>query len=761
MKPTRNCQNRPVSTTDLQTMPLSARLCINLCEGSCRPHRARRLTPPPREYLFSPNGAAPYQPRAERSAALGWITKWNPALKGRPIGGAARDNGSPLQGFGTLPTPTQGDALGWYRTAPLGLNNYPRKGGPGERRAVLRRLPLSPLVPRGERETDAPLAAAVPVQIVASPDWPRSLTRLATETFKPALLLAAVLWMALTLMFPGLLAADAAEANKEAWAWKPSLVPKALVIEGLWTDYFRVTPALHDAGIRYHQSYVSRSPYFGGYTRFYHLPTAEELKGFSIIVIANLDAPSLNAERLKVYREFVAQGGGLVVLGGYWAFSRGAYAGTPLEEMLPVAFAPEHRIPETPEGLPLHPSAQATWKPAFELKSKPVAFYVQTLTPKPESTVQWLAGDKPALISGSFGKGRVVACALTANGETPAGVLPFWDWPEWPKVLGQALDWAAGARPTVSQAKAATKPSLSDEEMSALTLGGTVTPDMARRISERPNAETAEALFQHVMRPEGGGKVDLAMVAPTLLPFVRVEWGVKLRESLKQFNPDLKSRQAALMLLGASRDPAAYPQLVQALPNEETKEAAMNGLGRLGRPEAIPLIQKLLQRAEAACKVAASEDIPGPGVFAADQGSTIVEAAIALFRLGEPEAVPRMLEVYARVHLLHRIFENAVKRRVADTDLQGIGILKRLHQGLQKLSVMQAKLRAEAGPVPETQRAAFLKAAAEAKEPVAVEWLCFAMEQSTGVLPATTWEPLTKASDGIIARMSKRLAGER
>ncbi len=658
-----------------------------------------------------------------------------------------------------------GDALGWYRTAPLGLNKCPWKEGSEERMAVLRRLPLSPahspLEPRGEREKDAPLAAAVPVQIVASPDSPRYLMRLATETFKPALLLAAVLWMALTLMFPGLLAADAAETNKEAWAWKPSLVPKALVIEGLWTDYFRVTPALHNAGIRYHQSYVSRSPYFGGYTRFYHLPPVEELNQFSVIVIANLDAPSLNAERLKAYREFVAQGGGLVVLGGYWAFSRGAYAGTPLEEMLPVTFAPEHRIPETPEGLPLHPGAQATWKPAFELNSKPVAFYVQTLTPKPDSTVQWLTGDKPALISGGFGKGRVVACALTANGETPAGVLPFWDWPEWPKLLGQALDWAGGARPAVTQSNAPTKPDLSEEEMSALTLGGTVTPDMARRISERPNAETAEALFQHVMRPEGGGKVDLAMVAPTLLPFVRVEWGAKLRESVKQFSPDLKSRQAALILLGASRDPGAYALLVQALQSEETKEAAMNGLGRLGKAEGVPLILKLLNRAEAACKVAASEDIPGPGVFAADHGSTIVEAAIALYRLGEPEAVPRMLEVYAQVHLLTRIFENAVKRRVAETDLQGIGILKRLHQGLQKLNLMRAKLRAEAGPVPETQRAAFLKTAAEAKEPVAVEWLCLAMEQSGGLLPPATWEPLTKANDGIIARMSRVLTSNR
>ena len=74
--------------------------------------------------MVSPNGAMTCQPRAKRSAALGWIAKINPALKGRTTGGAARGNGSPLQGLSASPTPTQGDALGWYMTAPLGLNTY-------------------------------------------------------------------------------------------------------------------------------------------------------------------------------------------------------------------------------------------------------------------------------------------------------------------------------------------------------------------------------------------------------------------------------------------------------------------------------------------------------------------------------------------------------------------------------------------------------------------------------------------------------------
>lgn len=570
----------------------------------------------------------------------------------------------------------------------------------------------------------------------------------------------AQLGLTLSLFIASLVSSFAAEGKPSEWRWLPTLVPKALVIEGLWTDHFRVTPALHDAGLRYHESYVSRSPYFGGYTRFYHLPEIAELNRFSVIVIANLDAPSLNEERLKAYREFVANGGGLVVLGGYWAYSRGAYAGSPLEEMLPVTFAPEHRIPASFEGLPLRPGAQPTWKLPADFAAKPVAYYVQTLVPKTGATVQLLAGDKPALVSGTFGKGRVVACALTANGDAPAGSVPFWDWPAWPKLLGQALDWAAGARPAAPATVASTQPVLTEDELNSLTLGTGVTPDMARRIGERPTAATAEALFQHVLRAESGGKVDLASVLPTLLPFAKAEWGAKLKESLEKFSPDLKGRQAALILLGATRDPAALGILSDALAKDETRESAMLGLGRLNRPEAIPLIRNVLTRAEAACSAPDTEDAPAPDAFALHHGSTIVHAAIALYQLGEPEGVPRMMAVYARVHLLHRIYENAVKRRVYETDLQGIAILKRLHEGRQKLAGMLEKLRAEAGPLPPAQSTAFCQAAAVASDPAAVEWLCLVMEQSVS-LPAPTWQPLATARDGTIARLAGVLGGQK
>ena len=109
-----------------------------------------------------------------------------------------------------------------------------------------------------------------------------------------------LLFAKLTIVGLLLPAVRGAEAMNQAWSWKPSLVPKALLVEGLWTDYFRLTPAMHEAGIIYHEAYVSRSPYFGGYTRLFHLPSDEELKAYSVIIISNLDAPSIGAGNLAI-----------------------------------------------------------------------------------------------------------------------------------------------------------------------------------------------------------------------------------------------------------------------------------------------------------------------------------------------------------------------------------------------------------------------------------------------------------------------------
>lgn len=541
------------------------------------------------------------------------------------------------------------------------------------------------------------------------------------------------------------------------WNWQPSLVPKVLFVEGLWGDFFQIEPAMHAAGLPYRQAYVSRSPYFGVYTRLFNMPSAEELKQFSAVVIVNLDAPALTAPRLETFRQFVSEGGGLVVLGGFWAFSQGGYNGTVLEEMLPVTFSKDSEIVLHREGVALKPAPQSTWKMPYNFEARPSAFYIQRLQPKKDAATEILAAGDPVLVSGAFGKGRVVACGLCVNGEAPSGVLPFWEWPQWRQLLGQAVDWAAGARPLGGDGIETTKPLLTDAEVSALMLGGALTPEVAQRFCAKPDPACADAVLASVLSAEANSKVQITSVFRALLPFAKNQWGPKLRTALEKFSPDIKGRQAELILLGASKDSAAQGILLEALQKDPTKDAALEGFGRLGEAAQIPLIKEVLARAEAACKNAATPDDPAPGVFAREQGSTIVEAVLALYRLGDPEALPRLLEVYRFTRLYERIYKNAIKRRVTETDQQGIGILRRLHEGAQNLEAMMAKLRDEAGPVPASQIAAFVKVALEADEPTNVEWLCLALEQSGSVSPVV-WKPLQGARDQTVVRMAAALA---
>jgi uncharacterized membrane protein len=54
----------------------------------------------------------------------------------------------------------------------------------------------------------------------------------------------------------------------------------------------------------------------------------------------------------------------------------------------------------------------------------------------------WLtAGKMPLLVGGTYGKGRVVACAGTVLGEPEPGKIGFWESPAWTEAAAGVLTW--------------------------------------------------------------------------------------------------------------------------------------------------------------------------------------------------------------------------------------------------------------------------------------------------------------------------------
>jgi uncharacterized membrane protein len=65
--------------------------------------------------------------------------------------------------------------------------------------------------------------------------------------------------------------------------------------------------------------------------------TREELFAYRALVLGSVEASAFTADQLRMIAEFVdVRGGGLLLLGGHRAFAEGGYAGTPVEDVMPV-----------------------------------------------------------------------------------------------------------------------------------------------------------------------------------------------------------------------------------------------------------------------------------------------------------------------------------------------------------------------------------------------------------------------------------------
>lgn len=141
--------------------------------------------------------------------------------------------------------------------------------------------------------------------------------------------------------------------------------------------------------------------------------------------------------RLALLREYVAHGGGLVMVGGYMTFQgidgRARYHGTPVEEALPVTLLPHDDRVEVPEGCapvvcaPDHPivaGLPSEW-PALLGYNRVIA--------RPAATLIATVGADPLLVAWQHGRGRSVAFTSDCG--------PHWCPPDFLKWYGYAQLW--------------------------------------------------------------------------------------------------------------------------------------------------------------------------------------------------------------------------------------------------------------------------------------------------------------------------------
>jgi uncharacterized membrane protein len=185
--------------------------------------------------------------------------------------------------------------------------------------------------------------------------------------------------------------------------------------------------------------------------------TPEALAAYDCVILSDIGANTLLLHpetfsksrplpnRLQSLRTYVEQGGGLVMVGGYLTFqgidAKAQYAGSPVEDVLPVTLSrfddrAEHPSGITPKPVAPHPITEGI-PPDW-----PDLLGYNRVVAKPGATVIATAGTDPLLVAGTYGQGRAVA--FTSDCGPHWAPPPFVEWAGYDMLWQGIVNWAAG-----------------------------------------------------------------------------------------------------------------------------------------------------------------------------------------------------------------------------------------------------------------------------------------------------------------------------
>lgn len=205
-----------------------------------------------------------------------------------------------------------------------------------------------------------------------------------------------------------------------------------------------------------------------GFAQLTHLPghlaatafpsTVDDLGRYAVVLFSDVGSDTLllhpdtflhsqvRANRLHLVRQYVAQGGGFAMIGGYMSFGgfegKAHYHGTAIEEILPVEIAPYDDRVETPEGIcpdiidaghPILHGVKSPW---------PRLLGYNRLKAKSNAQVLLKQGSDPILTVCDYSAGRTAAYASDVSPHW--GSQEFVEWGYYTRFWRQLVTWLAG-----------------------------------------------------------------------------------------------------------------------------------------------------------------------------------------------------------------------------------------------------------------------------------------------------------------------------
>lgn len=181
----------------------------------------------------------------------------------------------------------------------------------------------------------------------------------------------------------------------------------------------------------------------------------EELAPYGLVILSDVGSKSLlfhpqmlarsepHPDRLRLLRDFVHQGGGLLMIGGWMSFAgidgRACFHGSYLEEALPVRCLPYDDRVERPEGVT--PAAALPDHPVLRGLPGEWPFFLgyNRVVPKEGAAVVLSFGKDPLLCVGEYGAGR--AAAFTSDCAPHWGPRAFLEWKGYPAFWSNLAAW--------------------------------------------------------------------------------------------------------------------------------------------------------------------------------------------------------------------------------------------------------------------------------------------------------------------------------
>jgi len=142
--------------------------------------------------------------------------------------------------------------------------------------------------------------------------------------------------------------------------------------------------------------------------------------------------------------DYVAEGGSLVVAGGPYALGNGEFEDTRFLDVLPANLSGPFDLKWAGKGKSWDLVATKADDPLLagvSFEQKPKVFWHHFVTPKADTQVVLTAGDKPVLILGRFGKGKVALLTLSPTGKEAPGEIAWWNWNGWFPLVRNVFTW--------------------------------------------------------------------------------------------------------------------------------------------------------------------------------------------------------------------------------------------------------------------------------------------------------------------------------